>query len=45
MSVTDSIAGAGDAVRVDLALDTTRRFDDGSVIIDYRLQGARTFRF
>lgn len=26
------------AVRVDLALNTTRRFDDGSVLLNYRLQ-------
>lgn len=50
LRLVPTIVGGGasalpDAVRVDLALDTTRRFDDGSVIIDYRLQGARTFRF
>ena len=29
-----------DAARVNLSLNTTRRFDDGSVLLDYRLQGA-----
>jgi dihydrofolate reductase len=38
-----TIVGGGtsalpDAVRVDLALNTTRRFDDGSVVLDYRLR-------
>lgn len=28
-----------DSARVDLALDTTHRFDDGSVLLDYRLGG------
>lgn len=27
-----------DAARIDLALDTTRRFDDGSVLLDYRVR-------
>ncbi len=27
-----------DAVRVDLVLDTTARFDDGSVVLDYRVR-------
>ena len=41
--VVPTIVGGGtpalpDAVRVDLALNTTRRFDDGSVLLDYRLR-------
>ncbi|WP_227378556.1 dihydrofolate reductase family protein [Haladaptatus halobius] len=38
-----TIVGGGtralpDAARVDLTLDTTRRFDDGSVLVDYSLR-------
>ncbi|MDP9495214.1 MAG: dihydrofolate reductase family protein [Actinomycetota bacterium] len=41
--VVPTIIGGGtpalpDAVRVDLDLNTTRRFDDGSVLLDYRLR-------
>jgi dihydrofolate reductase len=41
--VVPTIVGGGtsalpDATRVDLALETTRRFDDGSVLLDYRLR-------
>ncbi|HSO50448.1 MAG TPA: dihydrofolate reductase family protein [Acidimicrobiia bacterium] len=40
-----TIVGGGtsalpDAVRIDLALNTTRRFDDGSVVLDYRQRTA-----
>ena len=43
MRVVPAILGGGtralpDAARVDLALNTTRRFDDGSVVLDYRLR-------
>ncbi|HEX5695235.1 MAG TPA: dihydrofolate reductase family protein [Acidimicrobiia bacterium] len=45
LRVLPTIVGGGtsalpDAVRVDLALDTTRRFDDESVVLDYRLRTA-----
>lgn len=41
LRIVPTIVGGGiralpDGVRVDLALDTTRRFDDGSVLVDYR---------
>jgi dihydrofolate reductase len=41
--VVPTIVGGGtsalpDATRVDLALETTRRFDDGSVLLDYLLR-------
>ncbi|HEY7583172.1 MAG TPA: dihydrofolate reductase family protein [Acidimicrobiia bacterium] len=41
--VVPAIVGGGtpalpDGVRIDLALHTTRRFDDGSVVLDYRLR-------
>ena len=35
--VGGGISALPDAARVDLALDTTRRFDDGSVLVDYSL--------
>ncbi|WP_330632512.1 dihydrofolate reductase family protein [Halocatena halophila] len=43
LRVLPTIVGGGtralpDAVRVDLTLDTTRRFDDGSVLVDYSLR-------
>jgi len=43
LRLVPTIVGGGvsalpDAARVDLALDTTRRFDDGSVLLDYRLR-------
>lgn len=45
LRLVPTIVGGGtsalpDAARVDLALDTTRRFDDGSVVLDYRLRTA-----
>ena len=41
LRIVPTIVGGGiralpDGARVDLALDTTRRFDDGSVLVDYR---------
>jgi dihydrofolate reductase len=43
LRLVPTIVGGGsralpDGVRVDLALDTTRRFDDGSVLLDYTLR-------
>ena len=43
LRLVPTIVGGGtrtlpDAARVDLALDTTRRFDDGSVLVDYYLR-------
>lgn len=43
LRVVPTIVGGGtsalpDAARVDLALHTTRRFDDGSVLLDYHLR-------
>jgi riboflavin biosynthesis pyrimidine reductase len=43
MRVVPAIVGGGtsalpEGVRVDLALNSTRRFDDGSVVLDYRLR-------
>ena len=43
LRVIPAIVGGGtralpEAARVDLALTTTRRFDDGSVLLDYRLR-------
>jgi dihydrofolate reductase len=43
LRLVPTIVGGGtsalpDAARVDLALNTTRRFDDGSVLLDYRLR-------
>ena len=43
LRLVPTIVGGGtralpDAARVDLALDATRRFDDGSVLVDYSLQ-------
>jgi riboflavin biosynthesis pyrimidine reductase len=43
LRVVPTIVGGGasalpDAVRVDLVLNTTRRFDDDSVLLDYRLR-------
>lgn len=43
MRLIPTIVGGGtralpDAARVDLTLDTTRRFDDGSVLVDYSLR-------
>lgn len=43
MRLVPTIVGGGTsalpgAARVDLALNTTRRFDDGSVLLDYRLR-------
>lgn len=43
LRLVPTIVGGGtsalpDAARVDLALDTTRRFDDGSVLLDYRVR-------
>ena len=43
LRLVPTIVGRGtsalpDAARVDLALNTTRRFDDGSVLLDYRLR-------
>ena len=43
LRVVPAIVGGGtsalpEGVRVDLALNTTRRFDDGSVVLDYRLR-------
>jgi dihydrofolate reductase len=43
LRVVPTIVGGGtsalpDAARVDLSLNTTRRFDDGSVLLDYRLR-------
>lgn len=36
--VGGGISALPDAARVDLALNTTRRFDDGSVLVDYSLR-------
>ena len=36
--VDEGIRALPDTVQVDLALDTTRRFDDGSVVVDYSLR-------
>lgn len=43
LRLVPTIVGGGtcalpDAVRVDLALNTTRRFDDGTVLLDYHLR-------
>lgn len=43
LRLVPTIVGGGtsalpDAARVDLSLNTTRRFDDGSVLLDYRLR-------
>jgi dihydrofolate reductase len=43
LRLVPTIVGGGaralpDAARVDLTLDTTRRFDDGSVLVDYSLR-------
>ena len=43
LRLVPTIVGGGtsalpDAARVDLALDTTRRFDDGSVLVEYSLR-------
>lgn len=43
LRLVPTIVGGGtralpDAARVDLALNTTRRFDDGSVLVDYSLR-------
>jgi dihydrofolate reductase len=43
LRVVPTIVGGGtralpDAMRVDLSLNTTRRFDDGSVVLDYRIR-------
>ncbi|GAA0256589.1 dihydrofolate reductase family protein [Haladaptatus pallidirubidus] len=43
LRLVPTIVGGGtralpDTARVDLALNTTRRFDDGSVLVDYSLQ-------
>ena len=43
LRVVPTIVGGGtralpDAMRVDLSLNTTRRFDDGSVLLDYRIR-------
>ncbi len=43
LRLVPTIVGGGtsalpNAARVDLALNTTRRFDDGSVLLDYRLR-------
>lgn len=43
LRLVPTIVGGGtsalpDGARVDLALNTTRRFDDGSVLLDYRLR-------
>ena len=43
LRVVPAIVGGGtsalpEGARVDLALNTTRRFDDGSVVLDYRLR-------
>ncbi|HET7325403.1 MAG TPA: dihydrofolate reductase family protein, partial [Halococcus sp.] len=43
LRLVPTIVGEGtralpDAARVDLALNTTRRFDDGSVLVDYSLR-------
>ncbi|WP_224448627.1 dihydrofolate reductase family protein [Haloprofundus salilacus] len=43
LRLVPTIVGEGtralpDATRVDLALNTTRRFDDGSVLVDYSIQ-------
>ncbi len=43
LRLVPTIVGGGtaalpDAARVDLALNTTRRFDDGSVLLDYSVQ-------
>jgi riboflavin biosynthesis pyrimidine reductase len=44
LRLVPTIVGGGtsalpDAAQVDLALNTTRLFDDGSVLLDYRLRG------
>jgi riboflavin biosynthesis pyrimidine reductase len=45
LRVAPTIVGGGtpalpDAAKVDLTLDDTQRFDDGTVLLRYRLRGA-----